>query len=331
MSQPSADAIRVAQSSRRRLGVGAISALVPVVIVLMLLAFLTPAIHSGAHDLPLALAGPQQAVAPVQAQLAKAAPGAFEVQVKQSPEAAVDAVRNRDAIGAITVGPEGPAITIASGAGAPYAALLRNLAAGMTAAGQKVTVTDVAPMTADDPAGVGLTSALLPLVFGGMASSALLALQVRSARKRVLGAVVVALVGSLAAALVLQTWFGAVDGSFWLLWAGLGLGILAISSVVLGLFALLGFGGLGLGAVLMLFVSNPLSGFATGPQWLPGGWAEFGQLMPMGAASTMLRSAAYFDGRGMGVAPWVLLVWVTVGLALTWWGSMRSRPAISRA
>ena len=40
---------------RRQLGPVAITGLVSVIIALMLLAFLTPAIHSGAHDIPLAV------------------------------------------------------------------------------------------------------------------------------------------------------------------------------------------------------------------------------------------------------------------------------------
>lgn len=118
---------------------------------------------------------------------------------------------------------------------------------------------------------MGLNSALLPLIFGGMASAVLLAIQLTSAGQRTLGAVGVAVLGGLVTAAILQPWFHSVDGNFWLLWAGLALGILAISSTILGLYALLGFPGVGIGAVLMLFVSNPLSGFAAGPQWLPDG------------------------------------------------------------
>ena len=48
----------------------------------------------------------------------------------------------------------------------------------------------------------------------------------------------------------------------------------------------------------MLFISNPISGLATGPQWLPHPWGTIGQFLPVGAAGTALRSVAYFDGRG---------------------------------
>lgn len=72
---------------------------------------------------------------------------------------------------------------------APYAAAFKGMATQLEAEGQEVTVNDVAPMTAEDPQGVGLNSALLPLIFGGMASAALLAIQLTSAGQRTLGSV----------------------------------------------------------------------------------------------------------------------------------------------
>ncbi|WP_147681066.1 ABC transporter permease [Actinomyces ruminicola] len=322
---------------------------IPVVIILMLLAFLAPSINSGAQDLPLALSAPQAVQDQLLTQLDTAAPGVFDVTVVADGEAVTGAVENREAIGGITITADesGQQIEVvtASGAGSPYAALLTNLATTLEAqadaqavaaaqaqgadaatllqvqqeasASQTVTVTDVAPLTESDPAGVGLSAIALPLVFGGMASGVILSLALHiSPWRRALGAVAIAALGGLCVAAVLQTWFGAVDGSFLLLWAGLSLGIAAISLTLIGLQETLGYAGFGLGAVLMLFVANPLSGIATGWQWLPSGWGTFGQLLPVGAAGTWLRSAAYFDGAGMGAGPWVLTAWIACGLAL---------------
>ena len=218
---------------RRQLGPVAITGLVSVIIALMLLAFLTPAIHSGAHDIPLAVSAPEPAKAALTQKIE--ASGAFKVVDASGPEDTVEKVKNRETVGAISATPTGTEVTIASGAGAPYVAALKGVASQMKAGGQEVTVNDVAPMTEQDPQGMGLASALLPLIFGGIASSVLLATQLKSASKRTLGAVGVAVLGGLVAAAILQPWFNAVAGSFWLLWAGLSLGILAISSTVLGL------------------------------------------------------------------------------------------------
>ena len=194
------------------------------------------------------------------------------------------------------------------------------------AAADSVEVVDVAPLASGDPTGAGLTSIGLPLVFGGMASAVLLAIVLTAAPwKRVIAAVSIAAAGALIATVVLQPWFGAVDGGFWLTWAGLTAGIAAICLTLIGLHAVAGYAGFALGAVVMMFVSNPLSGLATGPQWLPRGWGALGQMLPVGAAGTWLRSAAYFDGRGMGLAPWVLLGWILAGLLLVAVGAWRGR------
>lgn len=66
----------------------------------------------------------------------------------------------------------------------------------------------------------------------------------------------------------------------------------------------------------MMFVANPLSGMATGWQWLPQPWGAIGQQLPIGAAGTALRSVAFFDGTGMTHALIVLVCWAAAGLLL---------------
>jgi hypothetical protein len=85
----------------------------------MLLAFAAPAINSGPHDLPLAVAGPEQAVAQVTGALAERSPGAFEVTSHASADEVTAAIEQRDAIGGIVLGADGVTIEIASAAGAP--------------------------------------------------------------------------------------------------------------------------------------------------------------------------------------------------------------------
>lgn len=82
--------------------------------------------------------------------------------------------------------------------------------------------------------------------------------------------------------------------------------------------------GIGIGAVLLLFLSNPLAGLATGPQWLPAPWGAIGQFLPAGAAGTAMRSAAYFDGAGSGSAFLVLGCWLLLGI-LRWAVGNRGR------
>lgn len=290
---------------------------IPTVIALMLLAFAAPALHSGANELPLAVSGPPPAVAQVSGALQARSPGTFEITTFPSADAAAQAIRDRAAIGGLALGPQGLTVQTAAGAGAPYAALLKGMGAQFASTGQHVAYEELAPLPASDPAGAGLTALGLPLIFGGVASAAALVLAHRGSRGTRIGAVLaVAIVGGLVATAILQFGFGALEGNYLLTSTAVAAGIAAVSATVLGLGNLLGAPGIGLGAVLMLFVANPLSGLAAGPAWLPQPWGEIGQYLPLGAAATAMRSAAYFDGAGATHAWIVLGVWIVGGLLL---------------
>lgn len=138
-----------------------------------------------------------------------------------------------------------------------------------------------------------------------------------------LAALGTALLAGFTATAILQFGFGAFEGSYLLVSTAVSAGIAAISLTVLGLVAVMGLPGAGLAAVLLLFVSNPLSGLGTGPEWLPAPWGEIGQWLPIGAAGTAVRSAAYFDGRGAALAWIVLAAWALAGLVLAYLGHRR--------
>lgn len=295
-----------------------------VVVGLMLLAFATPAVKSGAKDLPFAVSGPQQAVSQVQAQLEKRSPGTFDVTTFTTADEAADAIKEREVVGGIALGKDGATIQTASAAGAPYTNVLKGVGAGLEKQGQKVTYTDVGPLPKNDPTGAAMTAAALPLIFGGMATSAAMFFTLRgSTGRRAVGILGVATLAGLAAAAILHFWLDVMDGSFWLLAAAVGMGIAAIAFTVIGLAKNLGPAGFGLGAVIMFFLSNPISGIATGPSWLPSPWGAIGQFLPVGAAGTALRSAAYFDGKGATHAWLVLACWALAGALLMALGKAR--------
>lgn len=271
-----------------------------VAVCLMLLAFAAPMVNSGPNDLPIAVSGPDDAVAALSAALEEKNPGAFEVQTYSGKEDFASAIINRDAVGGISIGADGTVtVQTASAAGRPYSSLLSGIGSGLAANGQDVSYTDLAPLTENDPSGSAINALSLPLTFGGMASAVGLVTVFRRSRKlRVVGSIAFSIVAGIAATAILQYMMGAIDGSFWATAVGVSLGIAAISLIVLGLESLIGYAGLGIGAVTMLFISNPLSGIATGPDWLPHPWGEIGQFLPVGAAGSVVRSAAFFGGGG---------------------------------
>lgn len=290
-----------------------------VVVSLMVLAFLAPSINSGPNDLPIALSGPPQATGPIQEQLAAKQPGAFEFTTHDTAADVTEAVRDRDAVGGISIADDqSVAITIAGGAGTPYASLMRGLGGGIEASGKKVTYNDIAPLTLDDPNGSGLGALALPLAFGGLISAVLLSTLLKDRRvHRVVGSLLASLAVGFVVVAILQFGFKSVDGNYVLTALALALGTAAISLFVLGMEARFGYAGLGIGGVVMMFIGNPLSGMATGWQWLPQPWGYIGQLLPIGATGTLIRSTAFFDGHGVSMPIIVLLCWVAVGILLT--------------
>ena len=311
---------------RRRRQLAGIMLGLSTVIALMVLAFATPALNSGAKDLPLAVSGPEAAVAQLTSTLQTGSPGTFAVTAFDSAQGVADRIREQKAIGGIVVTESGLTIYTAAGAGAPYLALLNGVGAQLATSGQDVTYSDLAPTTEDDPTGASIATLGLPLIFGGMTSAAALLLAYRgSVTSRLVAAFTLAVLEGLLAVAILQFLFGSFDGSYWLTTAALSAGIAAIAFTVLGLGLLIGYPGLAVGAVLMLVVSNPLSGLASGPAWLPQPWGEIGQHLPVGATASAIRSAAYFDGSGSAEAWLVLTTWALCGLAMSWLGTARTR------
>ena len=200
------------------------------------------------------------------------------------------------------------------------------MAQGMEKSGQHVTIEELAPTTADDPNASGISVLAMPLAFGGMASAAMLTFGLKGRRwGKIVGSLAFSTVAGFVVAAIMQFGFGNIDGNYFELAAVLGLGIAGTSMFVLGLESLLGAPGLGVGALVTIFISNPLSGIGTGWQWLPSPWGHIGQFLPIGAAGNAVRSVAYFNGAGITHSVIVLLAWMLVGCLFVALSSARSR------
>jgi hypothetical protein len=130
---------------------------------------------------------------------------------------------------------------------------------------------------------------------------------------------------------ILQFWLGSLSGSYPANAGAVALTIAATALTVLGLESLLGYAGIGIGAVAMMLIGNPFSGTATAPEMLPGWSGALGQLLPPGAGGWLLRSTAFFDGRGAIHAVTVLVAWVGLGAVLCLLGGLRARNAVKAA
>ncbi|MDR6891371.1 hypothetical protein ACFO4S_06005 [Falsarthrobacter nasiphocae] len=198
------------------------------------------------------------------------------------------------------------------------------------AAAPKVTVTNVVPLDSGDPRGANLALAGLPLTMGGMIGGILVSLLLRGTRSRLLGVFIYAALAGLAVTLVLHTWFNVLGGNFALEWLVAALSLGATASLISGLQALVGGPGIGIGALITMFIGNPISSMNAPKEFLPEPWGEIGQFFVPGATGTLLRDLAYFPDAPMARAWLVLVGWLVLGVTLSLVAGARAR-AKSRA
>ena len=200
--------------------------------------------------------------------------------------------------------------------GAQAAAQLEQMKAqAEQASAMEVKTTVVVPLSEGDSSGSGIAISAFPLVIGGILGGSFSALRVNGTWRRFATATLYAVIGGALTALILNVWFGIIPGDFATLWAAFGATYLATASFIVGVSALSSpLAGLGLGAVVTMFIGNPISGASMPSVFLPGAWGQIGQMMVPGASSTLLRSIAYFPEAATSGQWLVLGSWIVFGL-----------------
>jgi hypothetical protein len=295
-----------------------VSIALPLVVVAAVLAFAWPAARVAPRDLPIGVVGATAQSQAFVAGLENARPDGFDVHLYADAAAARRAIEQRDVYGAFAPGTQNMQVFEASAAGPAVAQVLTNAATDYAArAGGTTTATDIVPLSRQDPRGTVLMAALLPLTICSIliAGGVGVVVRFRPAWRQILALLTVSVVAATGVYLIAQTWLGALPHRPAATWFGLAWTILAISSGTAGLIALLGPAGLGLSAVLMVFLGNPFSGVGSAPELLPHPVGQLGQWLPPGAAVSLLRSTAYFDCAGANAHLAVLIAWSVFGVA----------------
>jgi hypothetical protein len=294
---------------------------VPIVLALTLSAFAWPNARLAPRDLPLGLAGPEAATAPVEHRLA-AEGNAFDLHRYRDASEAREAIEHRDVYGAFVASPTGPTLLTSPAASPFVAAMLEHafVAPGGPAAAARLV--EVVPADSDDPRGTVFGALILPLVLSSIVLGVVVALTVRPGLAQAAVLLAASSVGGLVATAMVDSWLGAISGGTWLVNAGvLALTMLAIASLIAGLNALVGHAGIGIGAAVMVLVGNAWSGVASAPELLPKPLGAIGQLLPPGAGGNLLRSVVFFDGARATRHLAVVLACATLGLAAIWAGA----------
>lgn len=200
--------------------------------------------------------------------------------------------------------------------GAQAAAQLEQMKAqAEQASAMAVKTTAVVPLSESDSSGTGLAIAAFPLIIGGILGGVLCLNLIKGTWRRFATAILYAVIAGAVSTLILSTWFGFIPGDFASLWAAFAATYLATASFMIGLGALLvPAAGLGLGAVVTMFIGNPISGASMPSAFLPGAWGQIGQMLVPGASSTLLRSIAYFPEAATSGQWLVLGSWIAFGL-----------------
>lgn len=331
-----------------------------IAVAVVLLAFLWPSVTSTVHNLPVVVVGEGQEATVLAEQLSSS--GAFSVAAVDGRDAAVDAIESRAAYGAFVPGDAGIETIIASAASPVAAQALSQASATISATmaqradqaqaanvqaalatgnldavaqavaatgAPQVTVTDLVPLNPDDPRGTGLSLLGLPLAIGGMIGGVLISLLVTGLRRRVTAAAVYGIVGGLGVVGILQGWFGILSGTYLLNALAMGLGLFAIAMTIIGLESLLGRPGIPIGAVLTMFIGNPLSSLTAPKEFLPWHWGDIGQFFVPGATGTLLRDLSYFPNAATTTQWLTLAGWAAAGLLLAVLGRHRDEVALN--
>lgn len=316
-----------------------------VILGIMMTAFSLPAVNSGVNNVPVGVVTTDKAVydkfaTPLEKK-------GFDVKQYKSVSSMKDAVNDRKVYGAFEISNTGDmTLYKATAASTAVSQALETMGNAVVAQQKTAAKAQIAQMQAQatdatmlkaldaktlkvvelkafpkaDPKGTGLAAGALPIALGGWIGAVAIANTVKGKKQKFWAAIAFAFVGGLGLVGVIQFVVGTFNGNYFLTSLGAMLGIAATGFFVLGLLEVMGNAGLGIAAVLLILLGNPLSGLSSAPEMLPKGWGFFGQLLPPGATGSLLRNLTFFDGHAIGLSAGVLLAYVIVGLILFFLG-----------
>ncbi|SFC16296.1 ABC transporter permease [Streptomyces aidingensis] len=306
--------------------------LIPLLAATALWAFAWPAARIAPNDLPIGVAGPAQATAPLTERLEER-DGAFDVEHFADRAEAVAALEDREIYAALVAGPE-PELLLASAGSPAVAEVMRQAVTGALPEGTAPTVTDVVPAPPRDPRGIAFAASVLPLALTGIAIGSVTTMLGLRGGRAVLALLTATALTGMVGATLLHGWLDVLEGNWWTVAGVFMLGALAVAATSSGVASVLGARGIALSALTMVFFGNPFSGANVAPELLPDPVGMLGQFLPPGASAMLMRSVSFFDGSGGGFPLLVLACWLTLGLSLLFLGGRRAArrgPAADRS
>ena len=270
------------------------------------------------HGVPIGIVGTPALAGVADAELARAAPGAFDVHAYRSLSSARTAVLHRSVYGAFQPFPA-PVLLVASAASPPVAVLLqRTFTRVARRSGRTLAVHDLVPLPSSDSTGATSFSVVLSLILAGLVGASVVYAFTQNGphAARVLVTLALGVGAGLVTALVTNILIGAYPGHFFAVWGVATLFVFAIGLPIAAFQVIFGIAGTAIGWILFLVIGNPASGGSSAPELLPGFWRTLSQLLPPGAGVTSLRDVVYFKGHGSSRALIVLALYTVLGGAV---------------
>ncbi|NQX28102.1 hypothetical protein HQQ81_12190 [Microbacteriaceae bacterium VKM Ac-2854] len=288
------------------------------------------------HDLALTVAGPSAVTEQLAAAIEDQAEGAFDITQTTDATAAHDAVATRDAVGAIIVDGTNVTTIVASGGGRLAASTVQTVGDRIAAQlGGTNTITDVAPLPADDPTGTVLFFLLVICTVGAFLSITVISQIIPGAGARELtvtaigAAILVPIIG-----FTVISFFVDYGATFGTIAALLGVGMIYAFTVgmIATLFTLL----LGQAAVfaeilILVAFSFTSAGNSAPESMLPPFWQGIHNGWLGSGAFESMRSILFFGGNGLGRWLLLLLIWTAAAVLLTAIVGIRTKRIAQKA
>ena len=282
------------------------------ILAVVVLAFLWPSVTSKPAHVPVAVVGNSAAVS---SQLSET----FDISSAPDRATAVERIQSREVYGAIVLG-QTPEVLTASANGTVVSQMFTGVASGMGA-----TATDIVPLASTDARGAGLSAMGFPLVIGGIIGGVLVSMTIKGTWRRLLATAVYGVGAGIVVVLITQSWFGILQGALVPNMTVSAMAVLTVTTLIVGLTSIIGPAGIGVSAVLMMFIGNQISGATQPWQFLPEPWGAVGQFFPQGAGATLLRDLSYFPDASTTQAWLVLAAWIAAGAVFMVVGHKRVR------
>lgn len=298
--------------------------IMPLIFVGMMITSYLGTMHSPTpRDMPVVVAGAQQDSGAVATALREAHPDALDVETVDNAHEARSRVLDRKASAAV-VTDDGAHATLytADAAGPQQVTVVTGLVSPvLQGQGMSVGTEDLAPLPADDPAGLAAMFLMTSIVMAGYLPFSVL----RSNSPELLKfRRIVPLIAAWAAVIAGLEWtiavplLGVVDAAHSFAVLGIAwLGVFAIASVQLFITRLVGALGVILGILFLMSLGLPSSNMAMPVYTMPAFFRFTHEILPMPAIGESLRSALYFGGDGVAEHLLVLAIGAVVGLVLT--------------